>query len=96
MNDTVNAVEAEVVAKAEEVKTEVVAKVEEVKTDVVSETAKVKTAILAQEASFKAQLDQVKKDIASLQQQFENKKALGLKLEGAIESVALALQNFAK
>lgn len=85
MNDTVNAVEAEVVKAADEVK-EVVA----------SETDKVKTAILAQEASFKTQLDQVKKDMVALQQQFENKKTLALKLEGALESVALALKNFSK
>lgn len=85
MNDTVNAVEAEVVKAADEVK-EVV----------VSETDKVKTAILAQEASFKTQLDQVKKDMVALQQQFENKKTLALKLEGALESVALALKNFSK
>jgi ABC-type phosphate transport system auxiliary subunit len=78
----VKAVEAEVVAEAK--------KVEEV---VVSEAEKIKASALAQKADFQKQYEQVKKDMANLQQQFEAKKIIGVRLEGAIESLEILLKN---
>jgi hypothetical protein len=82
MNDEIKAVEAEVVTAAESVK-EVV----------VSEAEKFKASILAQKATFQTQLDNVKKNMTKLQQDFEQQKTLGVKLEGALESLELLLKN---
>jgi len=81
IENEVKAVEAEVVTAAETVK-EVV----------VSEAEKFKASILAQKATFQAQLDNVKKEMTKLQQDFEQKKILGTKLEGALESLELLLK----
>jgi ElaB/YqjD/DUF883 family membrane-anchored ribosome-binding protein len=78
----VKAVEAEVVKVAEEVK-EVV----------VSDAERIKNSVLAQKANFSAQLDGVRKEMAKLQQDFEQKKILGVKLEGALESIELLLKS---
>lgn len=82
MEEKVVAVEAEVVSE--------VKKVEEV---VVSEVDKVKQAILAQKVNFQAQLEKVKQDMTRLQQEFEKAKQLGIKLEGALESIELLLKG---
>lgn len=81
----IKAVEAEVVAE--------VKKVEEV---IVSEAEKIKASMLAQKADFSARLEQVRKDMANLQQQFDAKKTLGVKLEGALEGLELLLKNLVK
>ena len=81
----VKAVEAEVVASADAVK-EVV----------VNEAEKFKASILAQKTTFQAQLDNVRKEMTKLQQDFEQKKILGTKLEGALESLELLLKPSAK
>lgn len=83
--DVVAAVEAEVVKVADEVKTEV-------KTEVVDP---VKAGILAQKQNFLTQLEAVKKDLATLQQNFEQKRLLGVKLEGALESIEMLLKSLA-
>jgi hypothetical protein len=82
MENEVKAVEAEVVGE--------VKKVEEV---VVNEAEKIKSSLLAQKTNFQAQLDGVKKEMTKLQQDFEQKKILGVKLEGAIESLELLLKD---
>ena len=84
MQDEVKAVEAEVVKVAGEVKDAVV-----------SEAETIKVSILAQKANFQAQLDSVKKEMTKLQQDFELKKNLGVKLEGALESLELLLKSLA-
>ena len=84
MQDEVKAVEAEVVKVAGEVKDVVV-----------SEAETIKVSILAQKANFQAQLDGVKKEMTKLQQDFELKKNLGVKLEGALESLELLLKSLA-
>lgn len=75
------------------VEAEVVKVADEVKTEVVNEAKKAKDAMLAQKASFTAQLEQVKKDMINLQKQFEDKKILGVRLEGALESLELLLKS---
>ena len=85
MNDEIKAVEAEVVKVAEEVK-EVV----------VSEAEKIKASVQAQKANFQSQLDGVHKEMTKLQQDFEQKKILGVKLEGALESLELLLKSLTK
>jgi len=85
MSDEIKAVEAEVVAD--------VKKVEEV---VVSEAEKIKASALAQKSDFMKQLENVKKDMASLQKQFEDKKVLGIRLEGALESLEILLKSIVK
>jgi len=85
IQNDVKAVEAEVVKVAEEVK-EVV----------VSEAEKILAAARAQQADFQKQLDQVKTDMASLQKQFEDKKVMGIRLEGAIQSVEILLKSLVK
>jgi hypothetical protein len=82
IKEEVKAAEAEIVSE--------VKKVEEV---VVSEAEKIKTSVLAQKSNFLAQLDGVKKEMARLQQEFESKKTLGIRLEGALESLELLLKN---
>jgi ElaB/YqjD/DUF883 family membrane-anchored ribosome-binding protein len=82
IENEVKAVEAEVVKVAEEVK-EVV----------VSDAERIKNSVLAQKANFSAQLDGVRKEMAKLQQDFEQKKILGVKLEGALESIELLLKS---
>jgi hypothetical protein len=82
IENEVKAVEAEVVKAADEVK-EVV----------VSEAEKITASILAQKANFQTQLDNVKKEMTKLQQDFELKKNLGVKLEGALESLELLLKS---
>jgi hypothetical protein len=89
MNDIVNAVEAEVV-KAVEGAEKAAAEVKEV---VLSEAEKLKASVLAQQADFMKQLDAVRKDMVSLQQQFEAKKSHALKLEGAKESLDILLKS---
>jgi hypothetical protein len=81
-SDEIKAVEAEVVGE--------VKKVEEV---VVSEAEKIKAAAIAQKENFAKQLAQVKTDMTKLQQDFEAKKILGVRLEGAIESVEILLKS---
>ena len=83
--DEIKAVEAEVVKVAEEVK-EVV----------VSEAEKIKASVLANKADFEKQLAQIKTDMASLQKQFEDKKILGVRLEGAIQSLEILLKSLVK
>lgn len=78
------------------VETEVVKAAEEVKEVVVSEAEKIKTSVLAQKANFVAQLDAVKKDMTKLQQDFENKKILGIKLEAGIETIEILLKSLSK
>jgi uncharacterized protein (DUF3084 family) len=82
IQNDVKAVEAEVVKVAEEVKDVVV-----------SEAERIKASILAQKANFQTQLDNAKKEMTKLQQDFELKKNLGVKLEGALESLELLLKN---
>lgn len=85
MSDEIKAVEAEIVKTADEVK-EVV----------VNEAEKIKASLLAQAANFKNQLENVKKEMTNLQQQFEQKKILGTKLEGGIESLEILLKSLSK
>lgn len=85
IKEEVKAVEAEVVGE--------VKKVEEV---VVSEAEKIKASVLAQKATFSAQLDGVRKEMAKLQQDFENKKVLGIRLEGALEGLEIFLKSLVK
>lgn len=47
----------------------------------------------AQKVNFTAQLDQVKKDMQRLQQEFEGLKIKGVKLEGALESLDILLKS---
>lgn len=47
----------------------------------------------AQKANFTAQLEQVKKEMLQLQQQFETLKVKGTKLEGALESLDILLKS---
>jgi hypothetical protein len=82
IQNDVKAVEAEVVKVAGEVKDAVV-----------TEAETIKASILAQKANFQAQLDGVRKEMTKLQQDFEQKKNLGIKLEGALESLELLLKN---
>lgn len=83
MNDIVNAVEAEVVKETDIIKA-----------NVVVDTDKVKASILAQKANFQAQLEAARKELARLQQEFDRVKNLGVKLEGALESLELLLKGF--
>ena len=53
-------------------------------------------ALVAQETNFKGQLEQVKKDIVTIQQQFDNLKTRGTKLEGALESLAILKSTLTK
>ena len=85
LKDEVKVVEAEVVAEAKTV--------EEV---VVSEAEKIKASVLAQKADFLKQLEQVKTDMANLQKQFEDKKILGVRLEGAVQSLEILLKSLVK
>lgn len=78
------------------VEAEVVAEVKKVEEVVVSEAEKIKASVFAQKDNFLKQLEQVKKDMANLQQQFEAKKILGVRLEGALESLELLLKNLIK
>jgi hypothetical protein len=82
IKDEVKTVEAEIVSE--------VKKVEEV---VVSEAEKIKASILAQKSTFLSQLESVRKEMLKLQQDFEAKKTLGVKLEGALESLELLLKS---
>ena len=75
------------------VEAEVVKVAEEVKEVVVSDAERIKNSVLAQKANFSAQLDGVRKEMAKLQQDFEQKKILGVKLEGALESIELLLKS---
>ena len=68
------------------------AQVVEVAPVVVSTEDSIKT----QRTNFQAQLDQVRKDMTSLQQQFENKKTLALKLEGALEGLDILQKSLQK
>ncbi|MGH7974999.1 MAG: hypothetical protein ACREBR_05710 [bacterium] len=77
--EVIEAVEAEVSKVESEVKTEVV--------------DPVKAGILAQKQNFIAQLEGVKKDMLKLQQDFEAKKTLGIRLEGALESLEMLLRS---
>jgi len=77
----------------EAVETEVVKAAAEVKEVVVSEAEKIKNSVLTQKANFQTQLDNVKKEMSRLQQEFEQKKILAVKLEGALESLELLLKN---
>jgi hypothetical protein len=52
--------------------------------------------ILSQKANFTAQLEQVKKEMVSLQQQFETLKIKGTKLEGALESLDILHKSLSK
>ena len=85
MNDEIKAVEAEVVKVAEEVKDVVV-----------SEAERIKASALAQKADFEKQLAQVKTDMTKLQQDFEAKKILGVRLEGAVQSLEILLKSLVK
>jgi hypothetical protein len=83
----------------EEIKTveaEVVGEVKKVEEVVVSEAEKIKAAILLQKENFQKQLAQVKANMTKLQQDFEVQKNLGMKLEGALESVELLLKSLIK
>jgi hypothetical protein len=82
IRNEVNAVEAEVVNG--------VKKVEAV---VVNEAEKIKTSILSQKTNFQTQLDNVKKDMTRLQQEFDKAKTLGVRLEGALEGLEILLKN---
>jgi len=50
----------------------------------------------AQKANFTAQLEQVKKAMLQHQQEFENLKIRGTKLEGALESLDILLKSLSK
>jgi ElaB/YqjD/DUF883 family membrane-anchored ribosome-binding protein len=83
-------------ADVQAVEAEVVKVTEEVKEVVVSEAEKKKASALAQKADFTKQLEAVRKDMATLQQQFETKKVLGIRLEGALESLELLFKSLTK
>jgi hypothetical protein len=83
-------------ADVQAVEAEVVKAAEEVKEVVVSEAEKIKASALAQKADFTKQLEAVRKDMATLQQQFEAKKVLGIRLEGALESLELLFKSLTK
>lgn len=53
-------------------------------------------ALNMQEVNFKAQLEAVRKDMAKLQQDFEAKKILGIRLEGALESLSILRTSLTK
>lgn len=53
----------------------------------------VQAGILAQKKNFLAQLETVKKNMAKLQQDFEAQKTLGIRLEGALESLEMLLKT---
>lgn len=82
LRDEVKAVEAEIVSG--------VNKVEE---KVVNEAEKIKASLLTQKVSFQTQLDGIKKEMTRLQQEFEKTKTMGIKLEGALESLELLLKE---
>jgi hypothetical protein len=86
----------EVKEEAKVVETEVVAEVKKVEEVVVTEAEKIEASVLAQKDSFTKQYTQVKTDMANLQKQFEDKKTLALKLEGALESIELLLKSLVK
>lgn len=92
MNEIVNAVEAEVI-KAVDGAEKVAAEVKEV---VLSEADKVKASVIAQKADFLKQLEGIRQEMVSLQQQFEAKKSHALKLEGASESLDILIKNLSK
>jgi molecular chaperone GrpE (heat shock protein) len=50
----------------------------------------------AQKANFTAQLEQVKKAMLQHQQEFENLKTRGTKLEGALESLDILIKSLSK
>ena len=75
------------------VEAEVVKVATEAKEVVVNEAEKIKASILVQKDNFLKQLSQVKADMSALQKQFEDKKTLGIRLEGALESLELLLKN---
>ena len=78
------------------VEAEVVTAVETVKEVVVSEAEKIKASMLAQKADFQKQLENVKTEMSNLQKQFEDKKLLGVRLEGALQSLELLLKPLQK
>jgi hypothetical protein len=49
-----------------------------------------------QQAEFTKQLEAVKKDMATLQKQFEEKKILGVRLEGALQAGEILLKSLQK
>lgn len=83
-------VETEVKAIEADVKAEVSA-VEAKVTEAIIDP--VKASILAQKQNFLTQLDTVKKNMAKLQQDFEAQKTLGIRLEGALESLEMLLKS---
>jgi ABC-type phosphate transport system auxiliary subunit len=64
--------------------------------EVVSEDEKIKASMLAQKADFQKQLENVKTEMSNLQKQFEDKKLLGVRLEGALQSLELLLKPLQK
>lgn len=82
--------------EAKAIEAEMVKAADEVKEVVVTEAEKIKASMLAHKDSFTKQYNQVKTEMANLQKQFEDKKILALKLEGALESVESLLKSLVK
>lgn len=78
------------------VEAEVVQEVKEVKEVPVNEIEKTKASILAQKDTFTKQLSQIRTEMSNLQKQFEDKKILGVRVEGALEGLEILLKSLEK